>query len=123
MNCTKTNELQTLLKNAFVRCEVCSGVNCVFVVFLVYFFRIELVGRCVGSHLRLGLWLVQQNRYACYISVLSVPITEPTASPYTSSPVARSSTETVVQVTWPPMNLGLQTDYVRPQYYVVGSKF
>ena len=94
-----------------------------FVVFLVCLFRIELVGRCVGSHLRLGLWLVQQNRYACYVCVLSVPITEPSASPCTSSPVARSSTETVIQITWAPMNLGLQTHYVRPLYYVVGSKF
>ena len=126
INCVKTNELQTLMKNAFLKCEVCSGVNCLFIVLLLYLgFRIELVGRCVGSHLRLGLWLFQETRYACYVSVLSMPITEPTTycSPYTSSPVARSNTETMIQITWTPMNLGLQAYYVRPQCYVVGSKF
>ena len=60
-----------------------------FVAFLVCFFRIEHVGRCatgVGSHLRLGLWLVQEIRNACYISVLSVPITEPTPDCYNTRP-------------------------------------
>jgi len=61
----------------------------VFIVFLVCFFRIEQVGRCgtgVGSHLRLDLWVVQEIRYVCYISVLSVPITEPTAFCYNTRP-------------------------------------
>jgi hypothetical protein len=50
----------------------------VFIVFLVCFFRIEHVrkyGTGIGSHLRFGRLLVQETRYPCDISVVSVPLT------------------------------------------------